>query len=182
MENSHWHQISRWEFQHSRRYWPTIRSWSLHDMLESGRRTRPNYPVLQETVLGWTLSGKTPAVKSQWLATQLLLRDNNSLEHNLNQFWELETVEQPSMTSEQQSMWTTLHLHYNSRTWWKICGQTSNQDGSQATWIISPLCRAKAACHRTQAGKTTRTQNTISWIYEGVWRTRLHGTSEFPRT
>jgi len=30
----------------------------FYEMLRTGRRTRPgNYPVLQETVLGWTLSG-----------------------------------------------------------------------------------------------------------------------------
>ena len=34
----------------------------FYEMLLKGRRTRPgNYPVLQETVLGWTLSGRTPA-------------------------------------------------------------------------------------------------------------------------
>jgi len=37
----------------------------FYEILESGRRTRPNFPVLQETVLGWTLSGKIPVVKSQ---------------------------------------------------------------------------------------------------------------------
>jgi hypothetical protein len=35
----------------------------FYEILRPGRRTRPgNYPVLQETVLGWTLSGRTPAV------------------------------------------------------------------------------------------------------------------------
>jgi len=37
----------------------------FYEILESGRRTRPNFPVLQETVLGWTLSGKIPIPKSQ---------------------------------------------------------------------------------------------------------------------
>jgi len=38
----------------------------FYDMLRSGRRTRPdNYPVLQETVLGWTLSGRNPALATQ---------------------------------------------------------------------------------------------------------------------
>jgi len=37
----------------------------FYEMLEPGRRTRPNYPVLQEIVLGWSLSGKIPVVKSQ---------------------------------------------------------------------------------------------------------------------
>jgi len=37
----------------------------FYEILESCRRTRPNFPVLQETVLRWTLSGKIPVVKSQ---------------------------------------------------------------------------------------------------------------------
>jgi len=37
----------------------------FYDMLQSGRRTHPGYPVLQETVLGWTLSGTTPVITSQ---------------------------------------------------------------------------------------------------------------------
>ena len=34
----------------------------FYEMLEPGRRTRPNFPVLRETVLGWNLSGKIPIV------------------------------------------------------------------------------------------------------------------------
>ena len=38
----------------------------FYEMLPSGRRTRPgNHPVLQETVLGWTLSGRTPATTTK---------------------------------------------------------------------------------------------------------------------
>jgi len=37
----------------------------FYEMLRSGRRTRPGYPVLQKTVLRWTLSGKTPVITSQ---------------------------------------------------------------------------------------------------------------------
>jgi hypothetical protein len=34
----------------------------FYEMLPPGRRTRPgNYPVLQETVVGWTIAGRTPA-------------------------------------------------------------------------------------------------------------------------
>ena len=33
----------------------------FYEIIQSGRRTRPgNFPVLQETVLGWTISGRTP--------------------------------------------------------------------------------------------------------------------------
>jgi hypothetical protein len=34
----------------------------FYEILRSGRRTRSgNFPVLQETELGWTISGRTPA-------------------------------------------------------------------------------------------------------------------------
>ena len=36
----------------------------FYAILESCRRTRPNFPVPQETVLEWTLSCKIPVVKS----------------------------------------------------------------------------------------------------------------------
>jgi hypothetical protein len=36
----------------------------FYDILRSGRHTRAcNFPVIQETVLGWTISGRTPAPK-----------------------------------------------------------------------------------------------------------------------
>jgi len=76
-----------------------------YQMFRSGRRTRPgNYPVLQETVLGWTHSGRTPAtsVQNDPLYT-FLLRKDNGLEHNLTCFWEMETVEQSTMRAEQQA-------------------------------------------------------------------------------
>ena len=60
----------------------------LCEMLRSGRRTHPgNYPVLQETVLGWTLSDRTPATTTQ-NDTQhtFLLQEDNNLEENLNRF------------------------------------------------------------------------------------------------
>jgi len=77
----------------------------FYEMLRSGRRTRPgNYPVLQETLLGWTLSGRTPATTTQHDPQHtFLLREDKSLEHNLNRFWEVEPVEQSIMTKEQQA-------------------------------------------------------------------------------
>jgi len=64
------------------------------EMLRSGRRTRPGkYPVLQETVLGWTLCGRTPATSTKNDPQHtFLLRQDNSLEHNLNRSWEVEAV------------------------------------------------------------------------------------------
>jgi len=41
----------------------------FYETLRSGRRTCPgNYPVLQETVLGWTLSGQTPLLQTMTLS------------------------------------------------------------------------------------------------------------------
>jgi len=74
------------------------------EMLRSDSRTRPgNYPVLQETVLGWTLAGRIPATTRQHEPQPtFLLREDNSLEHNLKFFREVETVEPSTMTTEQQ--------------------------------------------------------------------------------
>jgi hypothetical protein len=77
----------------------------FYEMLLPGRQTCPgNYPVLQETVLGWTLSGRTPTTSAQKEPQHtFLLREDNSLEHNLNRFWEVEPLEQSTMTTEQQA-------------------------------------------------------------------------------
>jgi len=74
------------------------------EILQSGRRTRPdNYRVLEKTVLGWTLSGRTPAITTQHdPQPTFLFREGNSLEHNLNRFWEVEPVERSTVKKEQQ--------------------------------------------------------------------------------
>jgi hypothetical protein len=47
-------------------------------MLYPGRYTRPgNYPVLQETLLGWTVAGKTPAVTTNQESHQTLFCRND---------------------------------------------------------------------------------------------------------
>jgi len=75
----------------------------FYDMLQLGRRTRPdNYPVLQKTVLGWILSGRTPATITQHdPQPTFLLREDNSVEHNLNRCREVEPMEPTTMTTEQ---------------------------------------------------------------------------------
>ena len=66
-----------------------IRADLFYEMIRSGRRTRPdNYPVLQVAVLGWTLTGRTPATTTQHDPQPIFLfREDNSLEHNLNRSW-----------------------------------------------------------------------------------------------
>jgi hypothetical protein len=76
----------------------------FYEIFRSDRFTRSgNFPVLQETVLGWANSGRTPAVAQNGPRHTFLLREDNSLEHNLNRFWEVEPVDQPTMTAEQQA-------------------------------------------------------------------------------
>jgi len=78
---------------------------SFYEMSRPGRRTRPgNFPVLQETVLGWTLAGQTQATTTpDNVQHTFLLREDSRLEHNLNRFWEVEPVEQFTMTAEQKA-------------------------------------------------------------------------------
>ena len=74
-------------------------------MLQSGRCIRPgNFPVLQETVLGWAISGRTPDIHQNEPQHIFLVKECNNLEHTLNRFWEVESVEQSSMTAEQQAL------------------------------------------------------------------------------
>ena len=78
----------------------------FYDILRSGRRTRPvNYPVLQETVIGWTLSGRTPVTPTTRNDPQhtFLLLNDNSLENNFNNLWEVEPMKQSIMTAEQHA-------------------------------------------------------------------------------
>jgi len=90
----------------------------FYEMLRSGRRTCPgNYPFLQETVAGH--SGRTPATTTgNDPQHTFLLQEDNSLEHNLNHFWEVEPVEQSTMTTEQQAC----EQHFITHT-------TQQQDG-----------------------------------------------------
>jgi hypothetical protein len=77
----------------------------FYEMIRSGRYTHSgNYPVLQETVLGWTLAGKTPIVTNMNNAQHsFILRDDDTLGNNLNRFWEIEPVKQSTMTTEQRA-------------------------------------------------------------------------------
>jgi hypothetical protein len=74
-------------------------------MSRTGRYTHPgNYPVLQETVLGWTLAGRTPATTNPNNAQHaFILRDDDNLENNLNRFWEVEGMDQSTITTEQKA-------------------------------------------------------------------------------
>jgi hypothetical protein len=76
----------------------------FYEILRSGRRTRPGHPVLQETVRGWTLSGKTPVAATTTKNEQqrtFLLQEDDSPEHNPTHLREVDSVEQSSMSIRQ---------------------------------------------------------------------------------
>ena len=72
----------------------------FYEILQSGKRARlGDFPV-QETVLGWTVSGRTADINQNELQFTHLSREDNSLKSNLNRFCEVEAVEQSTMTAE----------------------------------------------------------------------------------
>ena len=76
----------------------------FYEVFQPGRSTRHgNYPVPQETILGWTVCGRTPAATQNGSQYTFLSREDKSLKSNLNRFWEAEPVEQSTMTAEQQA-------------------------------------------------------------------------------
>jgi hypothetical protein len=76
----------------------------IYEILRSGRHTRSsNLPVLQETVLGWTISGRTPAPTQNGTQRTCLIHEDSQLERNSNRFWEVKPVEQSSTTARQQA-------------------------------------------------------------------------------
>ena len=76
----------------------------FYEMLLPDQRTRHGYPVLQKTVLGWTLSGITPHINTSTVKqNSFMVQDTTNLELNLQRFWEIEPVESTSMTTEQMA-------------------------------------------------------------------------------
>jgi hypothetical protein len=76
----------------------------FYDILRPDKRTKPgNFPALQETELGWIVSGRTPMSAQDRPRCTLLLRDDDSIERNLNHFWEIDPVEKPNMAAEQDA-------------------------------------------------------------------------------
>jgi hypothetical protein len=77
----------------------------FYEMSRPGRYTHPgNYPIIQETVLGWTLAGKTPIATNIGNAPHaFIVRDDDNLDKNLNRFWEVEPVDHSTMTAEQKT-------------------------------------------------------------------------------
>ena len=70
----------------------------LHD-----KKTRPgNYPVLQDTELGWIVSGKIPLGASEEVPRKsFFIRNNDNLDQQLQRFWEIEELPNKIWTAEE---------------------------------------------------------------------------------
>jgi hypothetical protein len=51
-----------------------------------------NYPVLQDTELGWIISNKIPLAAPEYSPRQCYLICNNNLDQQLQRFWEIEDM------------------------------------------------------------------------------------------
>jgi hypothetical protein len=84
----------------------------FYKMLQPGRQTRPgDYPVLQETVLGWTVAGRTPANTTLEDVKHVFLLGTSKLDHFINQFWEAESMGLTTKTPRQKAGEEHLHTH-----------------------------------------------------------------------
>jgi len=64
---------------------------ALFEVVCHDKKTWPgNYPVLQDTELGWIISDKIPLVAPEYALKQSYLICNNNLDQQLQRFWETE--------------------------------------------------------------------------------------------
>lgn len=74
-------------------------------LLKPERKTRPKYPILQNTHLGWILSEEFPRPhgKNNKQPSQVLfVRSYMKLENKLQKFWKLEELYQPVLSEEEK--------------------------------------------------------------------------------
>jgi len=85
----------------------------FYEISRPGRRTRPgNFPVLQETVLGWTTAGRTsPNTTVEGVKRAFLQRETSKMEYIIKHFWDLEPVKQSTRIVKHQAWEEHLHTH-----------------------------------------------------------------------
>jgi hypothetical protein len=73
------------------------------EVLCHDKKTRPgNYPVLQDTDLGWIVSGKIPSAVPEEVPRQsFFIRNSHSLDQQLQRFWEIEELPNNTWTAEE---------------------------------------------------------------------------------
>jgi hypothetical protein len=74
------------------------------EVLRHNKKMRPgHYPVLQDTELGWIISGKIPftAAPEQIPRQIFFIRSNDILDQQLQKFWEIEELPNKASTAEE---------------------------------------------------------------------------------
>jgi hypothetical protein len=74
------------------------------EVLRHDKKTRPgNYSVLQDTELGWIISGKIPftAAPEQTPRQNFFIRSNDILDQQLQKCWEIEELPSKAWTAEE---------------------------------------------------------------------------------
>jgi len=73
------------------------------EVLCHDRKTRPgNYPVLQDTELGWIVSGKIPlAAPEEVPRKSFFIRNSDNLDQQLQRFWEIEELPNKAWTADE---------------------------------------------------------------------------------
>ena len=73
------------------------------EVLRHDKKTRPgNYPVLQNTDLGWIVSGKIPLAAPEELPRKsFFVCSNDNLDQQLQRFWEIEELPNKTWTAEE---------------------------------------------------------------------------------
>jgi hypothetical protein len=86
----------------------------FYEITRPGRRTRPGFPVLQETVLGWTAAGRTPPLTTSTstgdVKCAFLQRETKS-KHIRKRFSQAIPVKQSTRMARQQAGEKRLHTH-----------------------------------------------------------------------
>jgi hypothetical protein len=74
------------------------------EVLCQDKKTRPgNYPVLQDTELGWIISDKipSPAAPEQAPRQSFFIRNNDNLDQQVQRFWESEELPNNTWTAKE---------------------------------------------------------------------------------
>jgi hypothetical protein len=73
------------------------------EVLHHDKKSWPeNYPVLQDTELGWVMSDKIPLAAPERAPRQsFLIRNNDSLHQQLQRFWDIEELPNKTLTAEE---------------------------------------------------------------------------------
>jgi hypothetical protein len=101
----------------------------FYEITRPDRRTRPGFPDLQETVLGWTAAGRTPPPTTPTSTTKdvkraFLQRETSKMGHIRKRFWKAKPVKQSNRIARHQAD-ERLHTHTTQQRreelWTDVC-------------------------------------------------------------